>query len=170
MSSQQGRRAMPPALRVLSTLIVLHLGPSLQPALPAQLATISVAHAQESTKVWVNTRSLVYHCPGTRYYGKTASGKFMLETEARAAGARPANRESCHAGALRRSPDAPQPLRLEATPTDEGARVRVWVNTSSGVYHCPGSRYYGNTRRGEYMTESEARSAGHRPAYDRPCT
>jgi micrococcal nuclease len=29
---------------------------------------------------------------------------------------------------------------------------RVWVNTSSRVYHCPGTRYYGNTARGEYLT------------------
>jgi hypothetical protein len=161
---------MSSALRVLCALIFFQVGPILPPGLPAQFTTISVAHAQASIKVWVNTRSLVYHCPGTRYYGKTASGKFMLEAEARAAGGRPANRESCQASALRRSPDAPQPLRLEATPTDEGARVRVWVNTSSGVYHCPGSRHYGNTRRGEYMTELEARAAGNRPAYDRPCT
>ena len=161
---------MPSALRVLSALAFLYVGPILQAGLLPHFTTLSVAHAQESIKVWVNTRSQVYHCPGTRYYGKTASGKFMLEAEARAAGARPAKRKSCQASALRRSPEAPQPLRLEATPTDQGARVRVWVNTSSGVYHCPGSRYYGNTRRGEYMTESEARAAGNRPAYDRSCT
>jgi hypothetical protein len=161
---------MPSALRVFSTLAILYVGPILLAGCPPHFGITSVAHAQESIKVWVNTRSQVYHCPGTRYYGKTATGKFMLESEARAAGARPANRESCQASALRRSPEAPQPLRLEAAPADKSARVRVWVNTSSAVYHCPGSRYYGNTRRGEYMTEAEARAAGKRPANDRPCT
>ena len=49
------------------------------------------------------------------------------------------------------------------------AGARVWVNTSSRVYHCPGSRYYGGTKQGQYMTEGEARGNGYRPAYDRTC-
>ncbi|MCL4212699.1 MAG: hypothetical protein KJZ74_02175 [Gemmatimonadales bacterium] len=47
--------------------------------------------------------------------------------------------------------------------------VRVWVNTSSRVYHCPGSQLYGRTARGEYMPESAARRRGARPAGGRPC-
>lgn len=39
---------------------------------------------------------------------------------------------------------------------------RVWVNTRSGVYHCPGTSAYGTTRRGEYLSESEARRRGYR--------
>lgn len=55
--------------------------------------------------------------------------------------------------------------------TNAGATAtRVWVNTSSGVYHCPGSRYYGGTKHGVYMTEVEARSKGYRAAYSRACT
>ena len=50
------------------------------------------------------------------------------------------------------------------------AGTRVWVNTSSGVYHCPGSRYYGGTKQGAYMTEVEAQSKGYRPAYSRACS
>jgi hypothetical protein len=42
--------------------------------------------------VWVNTDSKVYHKSG-RWYGKTKSGKFMTETEARAAGYRAAQNE-----------------------------------------------------------------------------
>ena len=40
----------------------------------------------------------------------------------------------------------------------------VWVNTVSGIYHKPGSRYYGKTRKGQYMTEADALRAGYRPA------
>ncbi len=47
--------------------------------------------------------------------------------------------------------------------------VRVWLNTSSRVYHCPGSTYYGNTSRGQYMTESAAVRTGARPAGGRRC-
>jgi hypothetical protein len=47
--------------------------------------------------------------------------------------------------------------------------VRVWVNTRSGVYHCPSSRWYGKTKEGKYMGECEAQEAGFRPAYGKPC-
>ena len=47
--------------------------------------------------------------------------------------------------------------------------VRVWLNTSSRVYHCPGSANYGTTARGQYMTESAAVRAGARPAGGRRC-
>lgn len=52
----------------------------------------------------------------------------------------------------------------------EQGSVKVWVNTKSGVYHCPGTRWYGATKSGAYMTESQARAAGDRPAYGRSCS
>ena len=47
--------------------------------------------------------------------------------------------------------------------------VTVWVNTNSGVYHCPNTRWYGNTKNGKYMTQKEAQSKGYRPAYGTVC-
>jgi hypothetical protein len=44
-----------------------------------------IASAKSSGKVWVNLDSKVYH-KGGRWYGKTKSGKFMAEDEAKAAG------------------------------------------------------------------------------------
>jgi len=40
----------------------------------------------------------------------------------------------------------------------------VWVNTDSGIYHKPGTRYYGKTKQGKYMTEADAIKAGYRAA------
>ena len=40
----------------------------------------------------------------------------------------------------------------------------VWVNTDSGIYHKEGSRYYGKTKVGKYMTEADAIKAGYRAA------
>lgn len=48
-----------------------------------------------------------------------------------------------------------------ATATSTG---QVWVNTKSGKYFLPGSRYYGKTKEGTYMTETEAKKKGYTPA------
>lgn len=47
--------------------------------------------------------------------------------------------------------------------------VRVWVNTKSGIYHCPNTPWYGDTRNGQYMTQREAQTKGYRPAYGIVC-
>jgi len=38
----------------------------------------------------------------------------------------------------------------------------VWLNTSSGIYHEKGMRWYGNTKAGAYVCRSEANGAGDR--------
>ncbi len=40
----------------------------------------------------------------------------------------------------------------------------VWVNLDSGVYHKEGTKYYGKTKNGKYMSESDALKAGYRAA------
>ena len=44
------------------------------------------------------------------------------------------------------------------------AKGMVWVNTSTGVFHHEGDRWYGNTKEGKFMTEAEAQKAGYRAA------
>lgn len=127
---------------------------------------IFVSPAFASDDVWVNTNSGVYHCPGGQYYGNTKRGKYLSEREAVANGYRAAYGKTC-------SPQAAQQGQSQArqslASSSSGATTMVWVNTSSHVYHCPGTRYYGATKRGRYMSEADALGSGNRPAYGARC-
>ena len=50
----------------------------------------------------------------------------------------------------------------KAPPANSGGMV--WVNSDSGVYHKPGTRWYGKTKQGKYMTEADAIKAGYHAA------
>jgi hypothetical protein len=62
---------------------------------------------------------------------------------------------------------SPPPARLtpetKAVPAASNAGD-VWVNTRSGKYWKPGSRYYGKTKEGEFMPELDALDRGFTPA------
>jgi hypothetical protein len=142
--------------------------PSAWLRLLALLLALAWALPAVAGQVWVNTGSGVYHCPGSQYYGATKRGRFMSEGEAAQRGYRAAYGRACspeEAGAARRQViQGLAPAASTDTPS-----ARVWINTGSHVYHCPGTRYYGNTKSGRFASEAEAIGAGNRPAYGVRC-
>ena len=51
-----------------------------------------------------------------------------------------------------------------ATPAAGGGHGLVWVNTATHVYHKEGSRFYGKTKQGKYVSEADAIKEGDRAA------
>ncbi|MGC1321240.1 MAG: hypothetical protein WA849_03585 [Candidatus Udaeobacter sp.] len=51
-----------------------------------------------------------------------------------------------------------------ATPAPSGGHGLVWVNTEIRVYHKEGSRFYGTTKKGKYVSEADAIKEGDRAA------
>jgi hypothetical protein len=49
-----------------------------------------------------------------------------------------------------------------ATPAPGGGHGLVWVNTETHVYHKEGSRFYGTTKKGKYVSEADAIKEGDR--------
>jgi hypothetical protein len=46
-------------------------------------------------------------------------------------------------------------------PAAGGGPGMVWVNIKSHVYHKEGTKYYGKTKDGKYMSEADAIKAGY---------
>ena len=53
---------------------------------------------------------------------------------------------------------------------DAKTKGMVWANASSKVYHKEGSKFYGKTKRGKFMTEDEAKKAGYHEAKNETAT
>ena len=56
---------------------------------------------------------------------------------------------------------APEPQAVQAA---GGGNGQVWVNTETHVFHKEGTKWYGKTKQGKYMSEAEAVKEGDKAA------
>jgi hypothetical protein len=107
----------------------------------------------------------------------SAAEKAASPSPARPPAASPSSRPTPQkkAKAEKKPRPAPSPVPAGRTteeaanpPAPGGGHGQVWVNTETGVYHREGSRFYGTTRKGKYMTEQDAKQAGYKPAAKGP--
>lgn len=58
---------------------------------------------------------------------------------------------------------------MPTTAAAGGGAGKVWVNTKSKTYHCEGTKFYGKTKGGNYMTEADAKAAGNHADHGKAC-
>jgi hypothetical protein len=117
---------------------------------PAALASPAEKRDRKKAKTEVAASPVPSPSPGKFSLGNLFKPKTSASAGATAASPAPATRATTEAATT--------------APAPGGGHGLVWVNTESHVYHTEGSRFYGTTKKGKYMTEQDAINEGDRAA------
>jgi hypothetical protein len=117
--------------------------------------------AEKETKTEKAAKTTESTAP-TKSAGATAGAGAMGAAGAAATNAAP----STSAAPMKASKNSAMPT----TPAAGGGPGKVWVNTSSKVYHCMNDEWYGRTKQGEYMSEADAKANGAHASHGKACS
>jgi hypothetical protein len=162
-------------IAVLAAAFMAAPGVYAQSAAPAAAGSTTVTCNDGSTQTVSTTKGA---CRGHKGINKSASSSAgsstgsstsstgaSSNTSASTAAAAPAAAAASKSSTASKS--APS-----ATPAAGGGPGQVWVNTASKTkaYHCQGSKWYGTTKQGKYMSTSDAQAAGYHAAKGEKCS
>jgi hypothetical protein len=119
---------------------------------------VGAIHAQDTGTVTATCKD------GTAFTGTKRSGACRGHGGVQSWGAAPTANTPVNA------PAQPAPATSQRTTPAPAGPGQVWVNTASKVYHCPGTRWYGKTKQGSYMSEAQAQAQGARPDHGKACS